>query len=114
MVTLPLNVMTHVIENNARFLIRARDEDSKNLLSTIALPASPEFDIDFERWLTRRNTRAVKEQPVIYKIFLHDPLIILENTAVPFIISGSELSVSSFLTVSLRLYLLIFLHMNSI
>ena len=61
------NVMAHVIENNARFLIRARDEGSRNLLSTLTLPASPEFDIDFERWLTRRNTRAVKEQPDIYK-----------------------------------------------
>lgn len=58
------NVRAHVIENNAW---RARDECSRNLLSTLVFPASPEFDIDFERWLTRRNTRAVKEQPDIYK-----------------------------------------------
>lgn len=61
------NVMAHAIENNTRFLIRARDEGSRNMLSTLSLPSDPEFDIDFERWLTRRNTKAAREQPDIYK-----------------------------------------------
>lgn len=44
------------------------------------------------------SPESVKEQPDdIYKNISSRPLIILENTAVPFIISGSKLSVSSFL-----------------
>ena len=54
------NVMAHVIENNARFLIRARDEGSKSLLSTLVLPESPEFDIDFERWGIETSFRELK------------------------------------------------------
>ncbi len=61
------NVFAHAIENNAFFLVRAREPNSRSMLSTIDLPDQPEFDITFERWLTRRNTKTVKAQPDIYK-----------------------------------------------
>lgn len=62
-----MNVFAHAIENNAFFLVRGRDPNSRSLLATIDLPDSPEFDIVFERWLTRRNTKTVKAEPDIYK-----------------------------------------------
>ena len=37
------------------------------MLSSLELPDEPEFDISFERWLTRRSTNTVKTQPEIYK-----------------------------------------------
>lgn len=64
------NVFAHAIENNSFFLIRARDsnsENSRNMLNTLSLPDSDEFDITFERWLTRRNTKTVKAEPEVYK-----------------------------------------------
>ena len=61
------NVFAHAIENNAFFLIRARDPSDRNILSKLALPDGPEFDVTFERWLTRRNTCTVKAQPEIFK-----------------------------------------------
>lgn len=62
-----LNVFAHAIENGSFFLIRGRDPDSKSLLYSLNLPDEPEFDITFERWLTRRNTKTIKAQPEIYK-----------------------------------------------
>jgi len=61
------NVFAHAIENNAYFLVRAREAYSRSMLATLNLPDSPEFDIIFERWLTRRNTKTVKAEPEIYK-----------------------------------------------
>ena len=61
------NVFAHAIENNAYFLVRAREANSRSMLATLELPDSPEFDIIFERWLTKRNTKTVKASPEIYK-----------------------------------------------
>ena len=61
------NVFAHAIENNSFFLIRAREPNSKSMLSTLDLPDTSEFDIIFERWLTRRNTNVIKAQPEVYK-----------------------------------------------
>jgi hypothetical protein len=62
-----LNVFAHAIENGVFFLIRARDPSCKSILSNLDLPDEPEFDITFERWLTRRNTNTIKTQPEVYK-----------------------------------------------
>ena len=61
------NVFAHAAENNAFFLIRAKDPGARSMLSKIELPSDPEFDITFERWLTRRNTKTVKAQPEVFK-----------------------------------------------
>lgn len=61
------NVFAHAIENNAFFLIRGREAGHGSLLSTLHLPETPEFDITFERWLTRRETNTIKAQPEVYK-----------------------------------------------
>ena len=61
------NVFAHAIENNAYFLVRARESNPHSMLATIKLPDSPEYDIIFERWLTRKNTKTVKAEPEVYK-----------------------------------------------
>ena len=61
------NVFAHAIENNAYFLVRARESNPRSMLATIKLPDSPEYDIIFERWLTRKNTKTVKAEPEVYK-----------------------------------------------
>lgn len=61
------NVFAHAIENNSFFLIRAREPGPRSMLSSLELPDEPEFDITFERWLTRRNTNTIKAQPEVYK-----------------------------------------------
>ena len=72
------NVFAHAIENNAAFLIRARDPGSRSLLGTIDLPDDPEFDITYERWLSRRNTNEIKAHPEIYKYISDRPFDYLE------------------------------------
>ncbi len=61
------NVFAHAIESGAFFLIRARDTGTRNMLSTLELPDSTEFEMSFERLLTRRNTNQIKEHPEVYK-----------------------------------------------
>ena len=61
------NVFAHAIENNAYFLVRARESNPRSMLATIKLPDSPEYDIIFERRLTRKNTKTVKAEPEVYK-----------------------------------------------
>lgn len=61
------NVFAHAIENGVSFLIRAREPSCRSILSKLELPDEPEFDITFERWLTRRNTNTVIAQPEVYK-----------------------------------------------
>lgn len=61
------NVFAHAIENDAYFLIRAKDGNANSILKNMTLPDSPEFDIIFERWLTRRNTKTIKAEPEVYK-----------------------------------------------
>ena len=61
------NVFAHAIENNAYFLVRARESNPRSMLATIKLPDSPEYDIIFERWLTRKKTKTVKAEPEVYK-----------------------------------------------
>ena len=41
------NVFAHAIENNAYFLVRARESNPRSMLATIKLPDSPEYDIIF-------------------------------------------------------------------
>ena len=41
------NVFAHAIENNAYFLIRARDSNARSILKNLTLPDSPEFDLIF-------------------------------------------------------------------
>lgn len=64
------NVFAHAIENQQYFLIRARDH-ARSLFSKLTVPETPNFDIVFERKLTRQDTKAIKEHPELYKS-IHD------------------------------------------
>ena len=70
-------MFAHAIENNAYFLVRARESNPRSMLATIKLPDSPEYDIIFERWLTRKNTKTVKAEPEVYKLLQTELLITL-------------------------------------
>lgn len=65
-----LNIFAHAMENHSRFMIRAKSAESqRTMLSTFSseFPDTDEFDIDIKRFLTRRHTKSVKNQPDIYK-----------------------------------------------
>ena len=64
------NVFAHAIENGVFFLIRGREPSPRSMLSTLDLPDEPEFEIIFERWLTRRNTNTITFR--IVKLLLPD------------------------------------------
>jgi len=61
------NVFAHAIENNAYFLVRARKSNPRSMLATIKLPDLPEYDIIFERWLTRKNTNTKCQAPLNFR-----------------------------------------------
>jgi hypothetical protein len=61
------NNFAHMENKGWLYLIRVRDLGSSGMLSALPLPASSEFDICFDRILTRRNTKEVKAHPNIYR-----------------------------------------------
>jgi hypothetical protein len=61
------NNFAHIENKGWHYLIRVRDLESSGMLSALPLPANGEFDICFDRILTRRNTKDVKAHPEIYR-----------------------------------------------
>lgn len=61
------NVFAHIIEKGWKFLIRVKDTQSRNILSTLKLPDDGEFDEQIERILTLKQTVEVKSKPDVYK-----------------------------------------------
>lgn len=62
------DLFARFLEHSVRFLIRVSDSYVKtSFLSGISLPGKT-FDIDFDRILTRSQTKMVKENPDIYKL----------------------------------------------
>lgn len=77
-----LNIFAHAIEDDAFFLIRAREvlnNKSKSLLSTLDLPDSEEYDVLFDRWLTKSRSKLVKTHPEIYKYVGNRPFDFLDS-----------------------------------
>ena len=85
------NVFAHVIENNAYFLVRARESNPRSMLATLKLPDSPEYDIIFERWLTRKNTKTVKAEPEVYKTIANRTFDYLDPKSKSLFFSSSSL-----------------------
>lgn len=56
------NSFAHVIEKGWFFLIRVKDIDSKGIAKGLQLPNSASFDVSIDLNLTRRRTKAVREQ----------------------------------------------------
>lgn len=62
------NIFAHAIENNQYFMIRAKGPHGKSsFLSTVKLPDTEVFDVDYSTQLTRRYTNEIKAHPEIYK-----------------------------------------------
>ena len=79
-------MFAHAIENNAYFLVRARESNPRSMLATIKLPDSPEYDIIFERWLTKKNTKTVKAEPEVYKTIANRTFDYLDPKSKKFIL----------------------------
>ena len=60
------NNFTHIENKDWNYIIRVKDLGSSGILSALPLPDS-EFDICFERILTRKQTKAVNAQPETYR-----------------------------------------------
>lgn len=61
------NVFAHIMKKDWKFLIRVKDTKSQSILSSFKLPETGEFDRSIKRILTRRQTKAIKAQPDVYK-----------------------------------------------
>lgn len=74
------NTIAHFIENNAKFVLRAKDLTGKtSMLSTLGLPEQDEFDVDVKRYLTRSTSAEVRSNPHIYKYIRNSPLDYMEK-----------------------------------
>lgn len=61
------NVFEHIRRKNWNFVIRVKDINSNGIVSTIPIPDSEIFDIEYNTLLTRRQTNHVKNHPEKYK-----------------------------------------------
>ncbi len=61
------NNFAHIERKGWNFVIRVKDLDSNGILSGLRLPAGGEFDLDVSLTLTRKQTKAIKAHPELYK-----------------------------------------------
>jgi hypothetical protein len=61
------NIFAHIEEKGWRYVFRVKDASANGILSGLPLPLSGEFDISYQRILTRQKTKKVKENSHIYK-----------------------------------------------
>lgn len=74
------NTIAHFTENNAKFVLRAKDvRGKKSMLSTLGLPDEEEFDVIVKRFLTRSNRKEHRTNPNVYKYIADSPLDYLDN-----------------------------------
>lgn len=64
------NVFAHAIENDAYFLIRAKDLNMKRLVGK-DIPETDSFDITLERILTRSNSKEKRHYPELEEQYRH-------------------------------------------
>lgn len=64
------NIFAHLIQKGWKFLIRVRDHDTgkRNMVNTLGLPHTGEYDQTVQRILTRSNRQEVLTQPERFKI----------------------------------------------
>jgi hypothetical protein len=61
------NNFAHIERKGWNYVIRVKDSDSSGILSGLRLPASDAFDQEVHLTLTKKQTKAVKAHPEIYK-----------------------------------------------
>jgi hypothetical protein len=61
------NNLAHIENKGWNYVIRARDLGSTGIVSALPLPSGGEFDVCFDRILTRKLTNEVKAHPEIYR-----------------------------------------------
>lgn len=61
------NNFAHIERKGWNYVIRIKDLGSSGILSGLPLPSEGEFDLCFDRILTRRQTKEVRAHPEIYR-----------------------------------------------
>ena len=61
------NIFAHIEEKGWNYVIRVKDIDSTGIIAALDLPDDDEFDVCFDRVLTRKYTNEVKANPDIYR-----------------------------------------------
>ena len=61
------NNLAHIERKGWNYLIRIKDRFSSGILSGLSLPESEEFDVDFHRILTHKQTNEVRAQSSLYR-----------------------------------------------
>lgn len=61
------NNFAHIERKGWSYVIRVKDLSSNGILSGLRLPSSGEFDVDVHLTLTKKQTKAIKAHPEIYK-----------------------------------------------
>ena len=65
------NNFAHIEKKGWHYLIRVRDLRKNGILSALPLPVDGEFDLSFDRVLTRKQTQEIKANPEIYRFIAH-------------------------------------------
>lgn len=61
------NNFAHIQRKGWKYLFRVKDISGNGILSSLAMPDIPEFDVDVHRILTRKQTNEVKQNPSLYR-----------------------------------------------
>ena len=61
------NVFAHIEQKGWKYAIRVKDIMSTGILSSLKLPNTDEFDVNIHKILTRKQTKATKSNPELYK-----------------------------------------------
>jgi len=61
------NNFVHIENKGWNYLIRVKDINSKGIVAALPFPEDDEFDVQFERILTRKHTKEIKANPDIYR-----------------------------------------------
>lgn len=61
------NNLAHIARKGWHYLFRVKDISGTGILSALALPDTPEFDVTIHRILTRKQTNEVKRNPALYR-----------------------------------------------
>ena len=61
------NVLAHIMEKGMHFLIRVKRPGSCGILCKLGLPNEQPFDGSFQLLLTKKQTKQVKDNPLLYR-----------------------------------------------
>lgn len=70
------NIFAHTEKKGMNYLIRVKNKNSNEMISSYDLPEEDEFDVDVSLILTKKQTNEIREQPKLYIGFPNIMLVI--------------------------------------